>query len=114
MNKKYKILMKMFVYDNYVYLLNKRIYPDLEMLLRNNFNKMTDLFEFCNEYYNEIKYIRNSGNSFYMYKYGGIYQLYCVDFFASAFFNEKDFIEYFKSEYSESNSLFLEYLENLI
>ena len=114
MNKKHEILMKMFVYDNYVYLLNKRIYPDLEMLLRNNFKTMTAVFDFCNYYHDEIKYIKNSGNSFYMYKHGGIYQLYCVDFFASAFFVEKDFIEYFKSEYSESNSLFLEYLEILI
>lgn len=114
MNKKEELLMKMIKHDNYSYLIYKKIYPNLEFLLKSNFNKMTDLFEFCNEYYNEIKYIRNSGNSFYMYKYGGIYQLYCVDFFASAFFNEKDFIEYFKSEYSESNYLFLEYLENLI
>lgn len=114
MNKKHEILMKMFVYDNYVYLLNKRIYPDLEMLLRNNFNNMTEVFNFCNEYHNEIKYIRNSKDCFFIYKYGGIYQIYCYDFFASAFFIEKDFIEYFKSEYSENNLLFLEYLENLI
>lgn len=114
MNKKQEILMKMFSYDNYTYLMYKNIYTDLEILLRRNFKTMTEVFDFCNNYHNEIKYVKNSKNCFYMYKYGGIYQLYCVDFFASAFFVENDFVEYFKSEYSENNSLFLEYLENLI